>query len=189
MALKMTCAAWTTREHKTPESNKSVRNKDAPQFDPKQATFVDFNIPLLQSWRKLDDYTVEFTTIRPTSFVPYQLSFVLFSSPTQWEKLGRDWSKVAMQPAGTGPFRLTRLVPRERAELEPFPAYWDPPRRPKVDKLILFPMPEATTRLAALRTGQVDWIEVPPPDAIPSLKAAGFQISLWPYPHVWPYIL
>src|SRR5262245_25842901 len=114
-----------------------IRNKDAPQFDPKQATFVDFNIPLLKSWRKLDDSTVEFTTIRPTSFVPYQLSFVLFSSPTQWEKLGRDWSTVAMQPAGTGPFRLARLVPRERAELEPFPAYWDPPRRPKVDKLIL----------------------------------------------------
>ena len=50
-------------------------------------------------------------------------------------------------------------------------------------------MPEANTRLAALRSGQVDWIEVPPPDAIPSLKEAGFQISLWPYPHVWPYIL
>ena len=55
-------------------------------------------------------------------------------------------------------------------------------------KLIVIPMPEATTRLAALRSGQVDWIEVPPPDAIPSLKAAGFQISLWPYPHIWPYI-
>ena len=23
----------------------------------------------------------------------------------------------------------------------------------------------------------------------PDLKSAGFQISLWPYPHVWPYIL
>jgi ABC-type transport system substrate-binding protein len=55
--------------------------------------------------------------------------------------------------------------------------------------MVLIPMPEATTRLAALRAGQVDWIEVPPPDAIPSLKEAGFQISLWPYPHVWPYIL
>src|SRR5215471_3455907 len=143
-----------------------VRNKDAPQFDPKQAAFVDFNIPLLKSWRKLDDYTVEFTTIRPTSFVPYQLTFVLYSSPTQWEKMGHDWGKVAMQPAGTGPFRLTRLVPRERAELEPFPDYWNPQRRPKVERLILFPMPEATTRLAALRTGQVDWIEVPPPDGI-----------------------
>jgi len=164
-----------------------IRNKDAPQFDPKQATFVDFNIPLLQSWRKLDDYTVEFTTIRPTSFVPYQLTFVLYSSPTQWEKLGRDWSKVAMQPAGTGPFRLTRLVPRERAELEPFPDYWNPQRRPKVTRLILLPMPEATTRLAALRTGQVDWIEVPPPDGIASLRQAGFQLILRPYPHVWPY--
>ncbi len=37
-------------------------------------------------------------------------------------------------------------------------------------------MPEATTRLAALRTGQVDFIEVPPPDAIPDLKRDGFQI-------------
>jgi ABC-type transport system substrate-binding protein len=50
-------------------------------------------------------------------------------------------------------------------------------------------MPEATTRLAALRSGQVDWIEVPPPDAIPSLKSAGFQISLKEYPHVWPWVL
>ena len=35
----------------------------------------------------------------------------------------------------------------------------------------------------------IDWIEVPPADAIDSLKAAGFQISLWPYPHTWPYVL
>jgi len=35
----------------------------------------------------------------------------------------------------------------------------------------------------------VDWIEVPPPDAIPSLKSAGLQISLWPYPHTYPYAL
>src|SRR5262245_58322722 len=50
-----------------------IRNKDAPQFDPKQAAFVDFRIPLLKSWRKIDDYTVEFTTTRPSSFVPYQV--------------------------------------------------------------------------------------------------------------------
>ena len=166
-----------------------VRNKDAPQFDPKQAAFVDFRIPLLKSWRKIDDYTVEFTTIRPSSFVPYQVCYVLFSSPTQWETLGRDWGKVAMQPAGTGPFKLTRLVPRERAELEPFAEYWDKKRLPKADKVILFPMPEATTRLAALRTGQVDWIEVPPPDGLPNLRQAGFQIILRSYPHNWTYSL
>jgi peptide/nickel transport system substrate-binding protein len=63
------------------------------------------------------------------------------------------------------------------------------PRIPKLDKMIVYPMPEPTTRLAALRSGQVDWIEVPPPDAIPSLREAGLQISLWPYPHTYPYVL
>ena len=166
-----------------------VRNKVAPQFDPKQAAMVDFRIPLLKSWRKIDDYTVEFTTTRPSSFVPYQVCYVLFSSPTQWEKMGRDWGKVALNPSGTGPFKLTKLVPRERAELEPFMTYWDKKRLPKSDKVILLPMPEATTRLAALRTGQVDWIEVPPPDGIPSLRQAGFQIVLRSYPHNWTYSL
>jgi peptide/nickel transport system substrate-binding protein len=103
--------------------------------------------------------------------------------------MGRDWSKVALNPAGTGPFKFARLLPRERLELEPFAEYWDKRRVPKVDKLMLFPMPESTTRMAALRTGQVDFIEVPPPDAISGLKRDGFQIVVRPYPHNWPYSL
>jgi hypothetical protein len=50
-------------------------------------------------------------------------------------------------------------------------------------------MPEPTTRLAALRSGQVDWIEVPPPDAIPQLKGGGFTIALNSYPHNWTHTL
>jgi len=38
-----------------------------------------------------------------------------------------------------------------------------------------------------LRSGQVDWIEVPPPDGIASLKSAGFAIITGSYPHVWPW--
>ena len=34
-------------------------------------------------------------------------------------------------------------------------------------------MPEASTRTAALLTGQVDWIEAPAPDSLEKLKAAG----------------
>ena len=41
----------------------------------------------------------------------------LVSSPAQYEKLGKDWDKFASQPSGTGPFKLTKLVPRELAEL------------------------------------------------------------------------
>jgi peptide/nickel transport system substrate-binding protein len=68
-----------------------------------------------------------------------------------------------------------------------FDGYWDQSRKAKVDAIRLLPIPEANSRLAALRSGQVDWIEVPPPDGIPSLKAAGFDIVTNSYPHVWPW--
>jgi peptide/nickel transport system substrate-binding protein len=166
-----------------------IRRKDAPHYDPKQAAEIGFRITVIKDYRKIDDATVEFTTTRPSSFVPFQVIYVLYSSPAQWEKLGRDWRAFAEKPSGTGPFKMTRFVPRERAEYAPNTEYWDKNRLPKADKVILLPMPEVTTRLAALRTGQVDWIEVPPPDAIPVLRRAGFQIFLRSYPHVWPYSL
>jgi ABC-type transport system substrate-binding protein len=167
----------------------SIKNKEAPHFDPAGSRNVSFRLALLKSIKKLDDYTVEFETTRPTSFVPYQVVFMMIVSPSQWEKVGRDWRKFAERPSGTGPFRVTRFVPRERLELEANRGYWDGKRIPKVDKVVLRPMPEPTTRLSALRTGEVDWIEVPPPDAIPQLQAAGFQIVTGPYPHNWTHTL
>jgi peptide/nickel transport system substrate-binding protein len=167
----------------------AVKNKDAPHYDPRQAGLVAARAAVIKGWQKIDDYTVEFTTTRPSSFVPYQLIYVLYVSPTQWEKVGRNWQALAHNPAGTGPFKLARLVPRERVELERNQDYWDQRRIPRAERVVLLPMPEATTRLAALRTGQVDWIEVPPPDAIPTLQQAGFHISLRPYPHNWTHTL
>jgi peptide/nickel transport system substrate-binding protein len=166
-----------------------IKTKEAPQYDARQAGIIAPSAAMFQSWRKLDEYTVEFTTTHPSSFAPFRLHNVVYGSPTQWEKVGRDWRAFVNNPAGTGPFKLTRLVPRERAELEPNHDYWDKRRIPKADKVILFPMPEVTSRLAALRAGQVDWIEVPPPDAIPTLRQAGFQITLRSYPHNWTYSL
>jgi ABC-type transport system substrate-binding protein len=93
-----------------------------------------------------------------------------------------------LPPAGTGPFRLTRVVPREVAELARWDGYWDAAHKAKLDTIRLVPIPEANSRVAALRSGQVDWIEVPPPDGIPSLKAAGFTIVTNSYPHVWPWM-
>jgi peptide/nickel transport system substrate-binding protein len=166
-----------------------IRNKEAPQYDTKQAGEVAPRLTAIKSYKKIDDYTVEFTTTQPSSFVLFQLIYVLYSSPAQWDKVGKDWRAFAANPSGTGPFKMSRFIPRERAEYESNKEYWDTNRVPKVDRVVLLPMPEPTTRLAALRTGQVDWIEVPPPDAIPLLKQSGFQIALRSYPHVWPYSL
>ncbi len=59
----------------------------------------------------------------------------------------------------------------------------------KLDRVVFFPIPEAVTRMAALRNGQVDWIEAPPPDGIPSLRQAGFKIVTNSYPMTWSWML
>ena len=84
----------------------------------------------------------------------------------------------------------TSFVPRERAELVPNKDYWDKARVPKLDRLVLLPLPEANARVAALRSGQVDWIEAPPPDAVPGAQEGrGFQIVTNAYPHNWTWHL
>jgi len=109
-------------------------------------------------------------------------------SPTAFEKAG-SWAEFAKAPVGTGPFQVKNFKPRISVDLVKNANYWDKARVPKLDKVVLFPMPEANTRLAALRSGQVDWIEVPPPDSIDILKQVGFEVVTNSYPHVWPWVL
>lgn len=163
---------------------------DAAQFDPAGSAITRARIPIMAGYRKLDDMTVAISTTRVASYFPYMAVYLLMTSPSSWEQGGRDWARVAaLPPAGTGPFRLSRFQPRVSAELSKHEGYWDRARVPRLDRILLLPIPEANTRLAALRGGQVDWIEVPPPDAIPSLRQAGFQITTGSYPHVWPYLM
>src|SRR5258708_27853435 len=113
--------------------------------------------------------------------------YLLFTSPTSFEKAGKDWAKVATLPAaGTGPFRITKIVPRQEADLARWDNYWDATRTAKGDNVIVMPIPEANSRLAALRSGQVDWIEVPPAARIESLKSAGFANTTGSYPPALP---
>lgn len=165
-----------------------IYDNKSPQYDAPAAPIVRSAVSMLDTWEKIDDDTMAITTKFPFSFFPYLLTRILIASPTQWDK-GKSWPEFAKAPSGTGPFRITKVTPGQSVEMTRNEDYWDKTRIPKLQKLVVIPMPEATTRLAALRSGQVDWIEVPPPDAIPSLKAAGFTISLWPYPHTYPYVL
>src|ERR1700704_1112726 len=166
-----------------------VLNDKTPQFDKRQSAQVKTRLPSVAGYAKIDDSTIEITTKTVDSFFPYQMLWFLVSSPAQYEKLGKDWDKFAKEPSGTGPFKLTKLVPRELAELTKNEDYWNKKRLPKVDKMILIPMPEALTRTNALLAGQVDLIETPAPDAVPQLKAAGMKIVDNVTPHVWNYHL
>ena len=164
-------------------------NKAAPQFDPVQIATSGSYIAGIKSYRKIDDYTVAVTTERPDAMFYYRVANIVYSSPARWKEVGGDWNKFAERPSGTGPWRLETLVPRTRAELVRNSSHWNRDRIPKLDRLILFAMPDANTRVASLLSGQIDWVEAPPPDTVPRLKQQGMQIVSNVYPHVWPYWL
>jgi ABC-type transport system substrate-binding protein len=159
-------------------------------------------MPTLKSARKIDDLTVELTTTEPDSFLPINLSNLFMASPAHWnaklaavpasvtdpaERAKQAWTAFAAAPSGTGPFKGVSLVPRERFEMVANKEYWDPARRPKIDRVVLLPLPEANARTAALLGGQVDWIENPAPDAVPQIKSRGFTVYQNAQPHVWPW--
>jgi peptide/nickel transport system substrate-binding protein len=163
-------------------------NESAPHYEKNAAALARVWLSVVDKWEKLDKYRVAVFTKEPTSYFPEVMTAFLVASPAGYEAAGQDWQKFSAAPSGTGPFRITRVT-RTSIEMSKNPDYWNKERAAKLDRIVLLPMPEATTRLAALRSGQVDWIEVPPPDAISGLKSAGFDVVTSKFPHIWPYWL
>jgi len=166
-----------------------LMRRDAPQFDQAQATQAATWTKSIARYSAIDPLTVAIETPEPNANLPYDMASIFMSSPAQWEEMGKDWNQVATRPSGTGPWKVTKVVPRERVEFVRNASYWDAARIPKCDGLVIIPMPDAVTRVAALLNGQIDWVEAPAPDTLGQLRQAGMQIVLNRYPHVWPYLL
>jgi ABC-type transport system substrate-binding protein len=166
-----------------------LTDNKAPQFDTFQFALTRGYLTSYADAQKVDDHTIAFDTKTVDSLFPYELSYIPLISRCRAEQLKYDWTAYAANPSGTGPYRFASMSPHERLELVPNKDYWDPKRVPKQDRLVLIPMPEAATRVAALLSGQVNFAEAPPPDAVPRLKSAGMQIFTNIYPHIWAYQL
>jgi ABC-type transport system substrate-binding protein len=178
-----------------------VLDKDAVHFDASQVGVTATRMPTLRSARAVDANTVELVTAEPDAFLPINLTNLFMASPAHWqakfnalgnvadraERAKQAWNLFAADASGTGPFKMARFVARERLELVANKDYWDAARRPKLDRVVLIPMPEASQRTAALLSGQVDWIENPAPDAVAQIKSRGFRVEANIQPHVWPW--
>src|SRR5215213_7841957 len=145
----------------------------APQFNPAQFAQARAYLGTYAGVEKVDDHTIAFITKVPDSLFPHMISYILMVSPCRAKEVKYDWKVYAEKPSGTGPYKFDKAVPHQRMELLPNKEYWDKDRVPKQDRLVLIPMPEASTRTAALLSGQVNWIEAPSPDAIDRLKSSG----------------
>jgi peptide/nickel transport system substrate-binding protein len=90
---------------------------------------------------------------------PDFLTFYLGATGAAWivpkkyvEKVGDEGFKKA--PIGAGPYKFVSFTPGVELVLEAFDQYWR--KAPNVKQVVLRSIPDETTRLAALKRGEVD---------------------------------
>ncbi len=93
----------------------------------------------------------------------------LWAMPKKYfEKVGEDG--FAKAPVGTGPWKFVSRSVKEELKLEAFDDYWNKETRPTVKNLTIKIIPEDLTRVAAFKTGAVDWIDTVPPSMVAEFK-------------------
>jgi peptide/nickel transport system substrate-binding protein len=76
-----------------------VFNKDARNSTSARPRRCGPRLPSIASYKKTGEMEVEIKTKAVDALFPYQMLWFLVSSPTQWEKLGKDWNKFASEPS------------------------------------------------------------------------------------------
>jgi peptide/nickel transport system substrate-binding protein len=160
-------------------------DKSSPDFYPELNAQAGLSVAGIVSATKVDDMTIAIATDGPLSYLPSNLTTVFFGSPTAIKEGGNE--AFGQKPVGTGPFVFESYERGQQLALTANKDYWA--GKPKVDKVVLRPIPDPTARVAALRAGQVNWIEVPPPDDISQLEGDGYQVLTNSYDHSWPWVL
>ena len=149
----------------------------------------------IESITASDKWTVVFKLERPHFFALSQILdyHSLWMYPPDVIKQdgdAKDWRNLV----GTGPFMLTDYVEGSSLTFEKNPNYWGfdekyPENRlPYVDKIISLLMQEEVTRLAALRSGKIDYLGyatgggmIRTIDPVVSLAKTNPEIAQWPY--------
>ncbi len=115
----------------------------------------------------VDPLTIRIITLEPDPVLPVRLTSGYIIPKKVFEEVGAE--SFGLNPVGSGPFKFIEWVKDERLVMEANPDYWEGP--PQVDRLVFKPIPEVTTRMSALKTGDVDIVNKVPIQEINAIKA------------------
>ncbi len=126
--------------------------------------------------KAVDDHTVDLITKEPYGLVMNMATYVFpmdskFYTGTDDSGQSKDLinktgpSFANTNESGTGKYRVTEREQGVRVVFERFADYWDTSSPGNIDKIVLTPIKKDATRVAALLSGDVDFImPVPPQD-------------------------
>lgn len=159
-------------------------NPEHPEYVAELLTYYQV-LSYIDDVEKLDELTIVFRLNQLYAYFVGDLYNVYFASPTSLEATGSEGQ--AEHPVGTGPFAFESVDGNTAISFTANEDWWG--AGPLLDRIVVELIPDAATRIAALRSGRVDWIENVPPDQIESLESAGFTIEMQPFDWEWPWML
>ena len=146
----------------TPLTAEIVRGSLMRLWDVDNAFSYRFLINTVTEMEAVDEYTFVMRLEKPFAPLLYHLThtFTSIMNPAAIEAAGEE---VVSQPVGTGPFRFVAWDRNSRIDLIRNEDYWG--ERPAIEGLRFLVVPEGTTRLALIESGDAHVaIDVPPQD-------------------------
>jgi peptide/nickel transport system substrate-binding protein len=138
------------------------------------------NLPAYKSSKKVDDFTVEIEVNGPYPLLLNDLTNI-FIFDKEWMEAnnsllptdsGKGVKGYATDNAnGTGPFSVESRRADSKTVYVKNPAWWDKPQH-NIDKIEFTPITSASTRVAALLSGEIDFTNVAPLQDLPRLTAS-----------------
>ncbi|ALG90319.1 MULTISPECIES: ABC transporter substrate-binding protein [Actibacterium] len=150
------------------------RLKESPDFKGIFNLFTGIEI--------VDDYTVDLKTSEPYPLVLHTATYIFPMDSAFYSGAddgGNDKAAIvkhgdsfaSRNVSGTGPYVITEREQGVKVEFERFPGYWDSESKGNVDHITLTPIKEDPTRVAALLSGDVDFIAPVPPTDLARIDA------------------
>lgn len=130
----------------------------------------------------IDDFTVQIKTEKPKP--------LLINDMWSTAIMSRKWAEAHNTTApqnfkekednyastnenGTGPYKLVSREPDRRTELEAFDGYWGKDTAPlDFDRIVYTPIQSAATRISALISGDVNFVQDVPSQDVPRLESS-----------------
>lgn len=137
--------------------------------DPKTGAFSQFRVDTVDSIETPDKYTVKLNLNAVTSTLLASLAspYLAIESRAEVEKLGDLMSTMI----GTGPFKFVSYEPKKVLTLEKNPDYYIE-GQPYLDRLEIQFIEDDTSRINALRTGAIDFVQSVPFKLVKALETA-----------------
>ncbi|TCR67393.1 ABC transporter substrate-binding protein [Bosea sp. BK604] len=138
------------------------------------------NLPAYKSSKKIDDYTVEIEVNGPYPLLLNDLTNI-YIFDKEWMEAnnaslptdaGKGVEGYATNNAnGTGPFKVESRRADSKTVFVKNESWWDKPQH-NIDRIEFTPITSASTRVAALLSGEIDFTNVAPLQDLPRLSAS-----------------